>query len=44
MHERQTGNLRAAHLLLGHTKVDSTMRYLDAELEIGLSITEKINI
>lgn len=27
---RKTGNLRAVQLLLGHTKVDSTVRYLGA--------------
>ena len=30
---RKTGNLRAVQLLLGHTKVDSTVRYLGVELE-----------
>nr|WP_271906698.1 tyrosine-type recombinase/integrase [Leisingera sp. SS27] len=30
---RKTGNLRAVRLLLGHTKVDSTVRYLGVELE-----------
>lgn len=35
---RKTGNLRAVQLLLGHTKVDSTVRYLGVELEDALSI------
>ncbi|MEE4349713.1 MAG: tyrosine-type recombinase/integrase [Pacificimonas sp.] len=30
---RKTGNLRAVQPLLGHTKVDSTVRYLGVELE-----------
>lgn len=41
---RKTGNLRAVQLLLGHTKVDSTVRYLDVELEDALSIAERIDI
>ena len=41
---RKTGNLRAVQLLLGHTKVDSTVRYLGVELEDVLSIAEKIDI
>ena len=41
---RKTGNLRAVQLLLGHTKVDSTFRYLGVELEDALSIAEKIDI
>ncbi len=41
---RKTGNLRAVQLLLGHTKVDSTVRYLGIELEDALSIAEKIDL
>ena len=41
---RKTGNLRAVLLLLGHTKVDSTLRYLGVELDDALSIAEKIDI
>jgi integrase len=41
---RKTGNLRAVQLLLGHTKVDSTVRYLGVELEDTLSIAEQIDI
>jgi len=39
---RKTGNLRAVQLLLGHTKMDSTVRYLGVELEDALSIAESI--
>lgn len=41
---RKTGNLRAVQLLLGHTKVDSTVRYLGVELEDALAIAEKIDM
>lgn len=41
---RKTVNLRAVQLLLGHTKVDSTVRYLGVELEDALSIVEQIDI
>ena len=41
---RKTGNLRAVQLLLGHTKVDSTVRYLGVELEDALSMSEQIDI
>ena len=35
---KNTGNLRAVQLLLGHTKMDSTVRYLGVELEDALVI------
>jgi integrase len=41
---RKTGNLRAVQLLLGHTTVNSTVRYLGEELEDALSIAEQIDI
>jgi integrase len=41
---RKTSNLRAVQLLLGHTKVDSTLRYLGGELEDALSIAENIDL
>jgi integrase len=31
---RRTGNLRAVQLLLGHTKIESTVRYLGIEVEM----------
>jgi hypothetical protein len=31
-------NLRAVQLLLGHTKMDSTVRYLGVELEDALAV------
>ncbi len=41
---RKTGNLRAVQLLLGHTKMDSTVRYLGVELEDALTIAEAVEI
>jgi len=33
---RRTGNLRAVQLLLGHTKIESTVRYLGIEVDDAL--------
>jgi site-specific recombinase XerC len=41
---KKTGNLRAFQLLLGHTKMDSTVRYLGVELEDALAIAEAVEI
>ncbi|MEO1775027.1 MAG: tyrosine-type recombinase/integrase [Pseudomonadota bacterium] len=41
---RKTCNLRAVQLLLGHTKMDSTVRYLGVELEDALAISEAVEI
>ncbi|SFQ65640.1 Phage integrase family protein [Roseivivax halotolerans] len=41
---RKTGNLRAVQLLLGHTKMDSTVRYLGVELEDALAISEAVEM
>lgn len=38
---RKTGDLRAVPRLIGHTRVDSTVRYLGVEFEDALSIAEK---
>jgi integrase len=39
---RKTGNLRAVQLLLGHTKLESTVRYLGIEVDDALNIAEQI--
>ena len=41
---KETGNLRAVQLLLGHTKMDSTVRYLGVELDDALTISEGIDL
>ena len=39
-----TGNLRAVQLLLGHTKLESTVRYLGVEVDDALTISEQTEI
>ena len=39
-----TCNLRAVQLLLGHTKMDSTVRYLGVDLDDALSLSEGIDL
>ena len=41
---RRTWNLRAAQLLLGHAKVESTVRYLGIEVDDALAIAEQIEV
>jgi hypothetical protein len=36
---RKTGNLRAVQLLLGHTKIESTVRYLGIEVDDALALS-----
>ena len=38
---RRPGNLRAVQLLLGHQKVESTVRYLGIEVDDALAIAEQ---
>ena len=38
---RRTKNLRAVQLLLGHTKLESTVRYLGIEVEDALELSEQ---
>ena len=39
---RRTKNLRAVQLLLGHTKLESTVRYLGIEVDDALEMAEQI--
>jgi integrase len=41
---RRTGNLRAVQLLLGHTKIESTVRYLGIEVDDALAMAEQIDV
>jgi site-specific recombinase XerC len=41
---RKTGNLRAIQLLLGHTRLESTVRYLGIEVDDALSMAEQIDL
>ncbi len=41
---RKTGNLRAVQLLLGHTRVESTVRYLGIEVDDALAIAEQVDV
>jgi integrase len=41
---RRTGNLRAVQLLLGHTKIESTVRYLGIEVDDALKIAEQVDV
>ena len=38
---RRTNNLRAVQLLLGHSKLESTVRYLGIEVEDALELAEQ---
>jgi integrase len=37
---KQTGNLRAVQILLGHTKIESAVRYLGVDVEDALALSE----
>jgi hypothetical protein len=41
---RRTGNLRAVQLLLGHTKIESTVRYLGIEIDDAIEVAEKTEV
>jgi site-specific recombinase XerD len=37
-------NRRAVQLLLGHTKIESTVRYLGIEVDDALAIAEQVDV
>jgi integrase len=41
---KQTGNLRAVQILLGHAKIESTVRYLGVDIEDALELAEAIEV
>jgi integrase len=41
---RRTKNLRAVQILLGHTKLESTVRYLGIEVDDALEIAEQTDV
>jgi integrase len=41
---RRTGNLRAVQLLLDHTKIESTVRYLGIDVDDALTIAEQVDV
>jgi site-specific recombinase XerC len=41
---KKTGNLRAVQLLLGRTKLESTVRYLGIEVDDAFSIPEQVEL
>jgi integrase len=43
-HYKATGNLHAVQLLLGHTKIESTVRYLGVDVEDALNLAEHTEV
>jgi site-specific recombinase XerC len=41
---KKTKNLRAVQILLGHTKLESTVRYLGVEVDDALELSEATDI
>jgi hypothetical protein len=44
LNDRRTRNFRAVQLLLGHSKIESTIRHLGIEVYDAIEIAEKIDI
>ena len=41
---KATGNIRAIQILLGHTKIENTVRYLGVDIEDALTLAERTEI
>lgn len=41
---KRTGNLRAVQILLGHAKLESTVRYLGVDAEDALTLSEATEV
>jgi len=41
---RRTGNLRAVQLLLGHRRIESTVRHLGIDVDDALAIAEQVDV
>jgi integrase len=41
---KRTGNLRAVQLLLGHTNIESAVRYLGIEIDDALAKAEQVDV
>jgi len=41
---KKTGNLRACQLLLGHSKLEITVRYLGIEVDDALELSEQVDL
>ncbi|MBB4167496.1 site-specific recombinase XerC [Rhizobium sp. BK538] len=44
MIDKATGNLRAIQILLGHTKIENTVKYLGVDIEDALELAEHTEI